>query len=45
MQLVRKIICHATNFSCKVFHDFYFRSMNNIYKIGLNDGAMDIQAV
>ena len=31
--------------SCKVFHDFYFRSMNNIYKIGLNDGAMDIQAV
>ena len=45
MQLVCKIICNATNFPCKVFHDFYFSSMNNIYKIGLNDGAMDIQAV
>ena len=31
--------------SCKVFHDFYFLCVNNIYKIGLNDGAMDIQAV
>ena len=46
MQLVCKIICHATNFlHAKYFTIFILSSMNNIYKIGLNDGAMDIQAV
>ena len=29
----------------KYFTIFILSSMNNIYKIGLNDGAMDIQAV
>ena len=51
----KKGYCHAislqNNMPCyhflhaKYFTIFILSSMNNIYKIGLNDGAMDIQAV
>ena len=52
---MQKSYCHAislqNNMPCyhflhaKYFTIFILSSMNNIYKIGLNDGAMDIQAV